>query len=256
MVDISALLRLDGKVALVTGGSKGIGLSVAQHFIAAGASVMLLARGEAGLGVAVKDLRLDGGRVVGMAADAMDSAVPESAASRCVNELGGLDILVNNAGSQGPVGPLIECDPEAVTRVVHDDQLAPLRWSQAAYRAWMQEHGGSIINITSFAGIRARPGYGAYGHAKGALDIQTRYLAAELAPGVRVNSVAPGLVMTEMVMNGTTEAYRDTAARDRPMKRLGEAGDIAKAVLFLCSDAASWITGQLLAVEGGATLNT
>src|SRR6185295_3749036 len=130
--------------------------------------------------------------------DVLDPKVRESSCKRCVKELGSLDILVNNAGSMGPVGKLVDLPEAELKDVTYMDQLNPLLWSQAAWRAWMSEHGGSIINISSFAALRPRPPYGGYGSAKAALDHMTRIMALELAPKVRVNSVAPGLILTAM----------------------------------------------------------
>jgi 3-oxoacyl-[acyl-carrier protein] reductase len=254
VIDINALQRLDGKVALVTGGSKGIGAGIAEHLLAAGAEVAVVARGADDLQRTVDDLSVYGRRVLGVTADVTSMEQSAAAISQCVDELGSLDILINNAAVMGPVGPLVEADMSAISDVVAANQIAPLAWIHAAYRSRMAEYGGTVLNISSFSGLRPQASYGAYGQAKAALNHQTRLLALELAPRVRVNAVAPGLVVTDFARASTTEEYRRRVAAQRPMQRLGESADIARAVLVLYSEASSWITGLVIPVDGGAML--
>ena len=151
------------------------------------------------------------------------------------------------------MGPTIDIDPGRWDKTVAVNVTAPLFWSQFAWRSWMSEHGGSIVNIASIGGLSVETSIGNYNVTKAALIHQTRTLAKELAPTVRVNAVAPGLVKTDMA-RALWEADEEAVARFVPLKRLGEPSDIANAVLFLASDAGSWICGHTLVVDGGMLL--
>ncbi|HEV3056534.1 MAG TPA: SDR family oxidoreductase [Solirubrobacteraceae bacterium] len=245
---------LRGRVALITGGSAGIGLAIARMYALAGADVCIVARRPEPVDAVVAELVGSGRRAIGCVGSIADEAVRQTAIERCVSELGALDILVNNAASQGPIGPLVSAAWPEVSSAWTMTQDVPLLMAQLAWEARMRDHGGSIINIVSLAGIRAYSGFGAYGVAKAALIHLTRQLALELAPAVRVNAIAPGLVKTEMSARARADRDEEREASLRPMKRLGIPDDIAAAALFLVSDAASWITGQTLTVDGGTLL--
>jgi NAD(P)-dependent dehydrogenase (short-subunit alcohol dehydrogenase family) len=165
-------------------------------------------------------------------------------------ELGGVDILVNNAGTNPTFGPMIDTEPRAVRKVLEVNLEGPLLLAQAAWRSWMRDHGGVVINVASLGGIRPSLGIGMYNTSKAALLHMTRQLAVELAPGVRVNALAPGLVKTHFARALFEHDEEGTAARF-PMKRLGVPDDCAGAALFLASDASSWMTGDVLVVDGG-----
>lgn len=247
------LLRLDGKVALVTGASTGIGKATAQMLGAAGAAVCLVARGQDRLEATVREIEGAGARAIGVAGSVVDVATRELSVQRCIDELGGLDILVNNVGSSGPPTPIAELGEDAVRTLTTLNLDSALFYSQLAWRTWMSEHGGSIVNITSMAGLQPREGYGWYGVNKAALAFLTKVLALEWAPNVRVNAVAPGMIMTELMMANTTPEYREKTL-NRPLKRFGDPEHIASAVLLLVASAGAYTTGQNLAVDGGALL--
>ena len=243
-------LSLQGRVALVTGASRGIGKAIAQAYADAGASVLLSSRKQADLEAAAAEI---GGDVDVVAANAGDPEQAEVAVARCIDRFGGLDVLVNNAATNPYFGATIDIDLPRYDKTWEVNLRGPLVWSQLAWRAAMQERGGCIINIASVGGLSVEPAIGVYNATKAALLHLTRTLAAELAPGVRVNAIAPGLVKTDMA-RALWEPNEERMAAAMPLGRLGEPPDIAHAALYLASDLASWVTGQTLVVDGGALL--
>lgn len=253
MIDPATAFRLDGKVALVTGGTRGIGRAIAEAFAAAGAGVCVLARKKDELDETQAALAAIGPAVAVYAGSAGDPEAIEGAVAHCLDELGGVDILVNNAATNPTFGPMIETEPRAVRKVLEVNVEGPLRLSQAAWESWMREHGGVIISVASLGGIRPSLGIGMYNTSKAALIHMTRQLAVELAPGVRVNAIAPGLVKTHFARALFEHDEEGMAARF-PMKRLGVPDDVAGAALFLASDASSWLTGDVIVVDGGGLI--
>jgi NAD(P)-dependent dehydrogenase (short-subunit alcohol dehydrogenase family) len=240
-----------GRVAIVTGGSKGIGLATAQRLARGGASVMINSRREENLRAAVETMpELDLAWFAGNAGDPTDIA---KCVSACVNEFGRVDILVNNAATNPYYGDLAGLDVARASKTVTVNQIAPLLWTQQVCRASMSVHGGVIVNISSIGGMSAEPAIGWYNVTKAALLHLTRQLAYELAPAIRVNAVAPGLIRTDLA-RALWEEHGDAWAGKLPLRRLGTPEDIANAVAFLVSDAAAWITGHTLVVDGGALI--
>lgn len=253
MFDAGKDLRLDGKVALVTGGTRGIGRGIAEAYAAAGAAVCVTARKPDELEETLNALREAGGTASTYQASAGDPEAVEASVAHCVDALGACDILVNNAATNPYFGPLIEADLGAVRKTWQVNQEGPLLYCQAAWRRWMREHGGVIVNITSLGGLRASPLLGAYNMTKAALVQLTRQLALELAPGVRVNAIAPAVVKTYFA-RALYEADEQAAVSRHPLGRLGVPDDVAGIAVFLASDAASWMTGETVVVDGGAAL--
>jgi 3-oxoacyl-[acyl-carrier protein] reductase len=253
-VDPGKAFRLDGKVALVTGGTRGIGRAIAEAYVAAGAGVCVLARKPDELTETLDALTAQGGTATTFAGSAGDPNAIAACVEHCMTELGSLDILVNNAGTNPTFGPLIDIEPGAMRKILEVNLEGPLLLAQAAWRAWMQEHGGSIINVSSTGGIRPSIGIGMYNTSKAALIHLTRQLAGELGPDVRVNAIAPGLVKT-FFARALYEHDEEGMAKRFPMKRLGIPDDIAGAALFLASDASSWLTGDVLVIDGGMTVS-
>ncbi|MGW1777527.1 SDR family oxidoreductase [Streptomyces sp. NPDC002143] len=239
---------LSGKAAVVTGATRGIGRAVARALADAGAQVCVSARDADEVRRAAAEL---GG--IGLAGDIADPGLPEELTELCLRTFGRLDVLVNNAASNQPYGPLMDADPVVWGRTFTVNVEAPLRLVQCAWRGWMREHGGAVVNVCTEGATHVGPSVGAYGTSKAALRHLTRQLAGELGPGVRVNSVSPGLVRTEMA-RFMWEPREPEIAPTLPLGRIGEPEDVAGAVLWLCSDAAEWITGADLLVDGGTNV--
>ncbi|HEY0952462.1 SDR family oxidoreductase [Nocardioides sp.] len=241
-----------GKVAIVTGASRGIGRGIAQRLVDEGAKVCLTARKPEALEEAVASL---GGaeHAIAVAGKADDPEHREDAVRRTIETFGSLDLLVNNAGINPVLSSLIDLDLGAARKIVEVNALGALAWAQSAHRAWMGEHGGAIVNISSVSGVKPAPGIAMYGASKAMMISLTESLAVELGPTVRVNAVAPAVVKTQFA-GPLYEGREDEVAAAYPLKRLGVPEDIASAVTFLLSDEASWVTGQTLTLDGGLTL--
>ncbi|MCU1344002.1 MAG: short-chain dehydrogenase/reductase [Acidimicrobiia bacterium] len=241
-------IRLDGRVAVVTGASKGIGAAIAAELAASGAKVMLSSRREDALRDAAATMP---GDVAWFAANAGDPVAAQACIDATMERFGRVDILVNNAATNPYHGPLMGLDTERAHKTVQVNMVGPLVWTQAAWRAWMQDHGGAVLNIASIGGLR--PGTSAiawYGATKAGLIHLTQTLADELGPKVRVNAICPAVVKTDFA-KALWEAQEEAVAATYPMKRLGLPGDVAPLAAFLVSDAASWITGGIYVVDGG-----
>jgi NAD(P)-dependent dehydrogenase (short-subunit alcohol dehydrogenase family) len=243
-------LRLDGKVALVTGGSKGIGKAIAAAYAASGAKVMISSRKAEQLEAAAAEMD---GEVAWYAANAGDGAAAAACADATVERFGSIDILVNNAATNPYMGPLMGIDESRAAKTVQVNQWAVVKWTQEVWRASMKERGGSVLNIASVGGIGVETTIAYYNVTKAAVIHLTKQLAAELGPGVRVNALAPGLVKTDFA-RALWENFGEALASRLPLKRIGEPEDIAGAAVFLVSDAASWITGTTTIIDGGALL--
>jgi NAD(P)-dependent dehydrogenase (short-subunit alcohol dehydrogenase family) len=243
-------VRVDGKVALVTGASRGIGEAIVRELLDAGVEGVVITGRRAGTLEPLADEL--GERVVPVAGNVTDEDHVAEAVARAVETFGSCDLLVNNAGTNPAAGSLTDVDMGAVDRTWEVNLRAPLLWARQAWQASMRERGGAIVSIGSVGGLQPSPAIGAYNVSKAAVHHLTRQLAHELAPGVRVNAVAAAIVRTklsEMLWSWDEEAV----AHAHPLQRLGTPEDVARSVVFLLSDAAAWITGVILPVDGGVT---
>lgn len=248
--------KLDGQVAVVTGAGKGIGRGIVLSLAQAGADVAVAARNEAEIAAVAAEVEALGRRAIAVPTDVTEADQLSRLAERCVAELGALTIWVSNAGG------LPDATPRYLTRTPADRFDAQIAlnltsvWQGAVVAAeHMSENGGVIINISSRAAMGPQLKNGPYGASKAAVNSLTSTLAVELAPGIRVNAVAPGPIPTENFIEST---HLDPAENPQlakqlgiPLGRLGRDVDIGAAVVFMASPAASWITGQCLYVTGG-----
>lgn len=243
--------RFEGRVALVTGASRGIGFAIAQRIVAEGGSVVITARKQEALDAAAAELsthRADAASAVAGRAD--DPAHRAAVFAHIAQRHGRLDHLVNNAGINPAYGPVLGIDPAIARKILEVNVIATLEWTRDAVAAGLSR---SIVNIASIAGVAASPNIAFYGISKAALINLTMQLADELAPALRVNAVAPAVVKTSFA-RALYEGREDEASAAYPLKRLGEPADVAGPVTFLLSDDAAWVTGQTLLIDGGGSI--
>ena len=246
--------RFEGRTAIVTGASRGIGLGIAQRLVADGARVVITARKPEPLEEAVAAL---GGpeHALGIAGRVDDVDHQAEVLAKAIETFGSADLLVNNAGINPVAGGLLQLDLEAARKTVEVNCLAGISLVQQAHRAWMAEHGGAIVNVSSVAGLGPTPLIAMYGASKAMLNYITQELAVELGPNVRINAVLPAVVKTQFATL-LYEGREQEVAAPYPLKRLGVPEDIAGVVSFLLSADAGWMTGQLVTVDGGVTVGT
>ncbi|WP_299955949.1 SDR family oxidoreductase [uncultured Modestobacter sp.] len=240
----------EGRTALVTGASRGIGLGIAQALVDRGARVVITARKPEALAEAVETL---GGpeKAVAVAGNAGDAEHRAEAVRTAIDTFGSLDVLVGNVGINPVFGPLMDAPLEAFRKILDTNVVSSLGLVQEAWKAWMSEHGGSVLIVASVAGLKSSEGIAAYGVSKAALINLTTQLAVELGPKVRVNAVAPAVVKTRFA-EALFTGREDELGGQYPVGRLGVPEDIGEAAAYLLSDQAGWVTGQTLVLDGGA----
>lgn len=247
--------RLDGKVAVVTGGGRGIGRGIALAMAECGADVVVTARRQEDVDAVAKEIEALGQRGLGISADVMDWDAMPVVLDRVVEEFGGIDIMVNNAGGNldRQTYALPDIPLEKFDEQLHLNMKTKFWGSQQA--AKRMRDGGSIINIISIAAHKPSPGFGVYSAANMGMISMTRTLSVELAPkGITVNCLAPGIIVTDMLtetMKISEEAAKAIFDEQIPLGRTGTPEDCAAAAVFFASPAARWITGQFIDVAGG-----
>jgi 7-alpha-hydroxysteroid dehydrogenase len=257
MTDLTAPLdrfRLDGKVAIVTGAGKGIGAAIALVLAGAGADVAIAARSKDDLDGVAADIERIGRRVHVQPTDVMDHGAIAALVDTTVHALGGIDIVVNNAGGSN-AKRFLDTTAEDLEWCFRFNVTSAFELSRLAVPHILERGGGSILNLSSVTGHEVKRGTLSYGTAKAAVTQMTRLMAADLAPRIRVNAIAPGAIETPSLRDFL--AKLDPVNRQRmldktPMRRNGRVEDIADAALYLVSPAASWVSGKLLDIDGMA----
>ncbi len=249
MVDFS----LDGQVAIVTGGSKGLGLAIAQGLAQAGASVALAARSEETLNQAAKEIEAAGGRAIAVVTDVTDPAAVRALIDQTVEAFGTVDVLVNNAGVAPFYGNIDRIRMHRFERYFATNFMGAMNAMRAVAPVLLKKQSGCVLNVVSLAGFIAVPGLAYYSTSKAALINLTRTAAAEWAPsGLRVNALAPGSIETDMnVQARMFPEFAEGVTKTIPMGRWGQPEDVVGPAVFLCSPAAAWVNGAVLVVDGG-----
>jgi NAD(P)-dependent dehydrogenase (short-subunit alcohol dehydrogenase family) len=247
-------LRLDGRTALITGASRGIGQAIARSFADAGASVMLSSRKADALAVAKSEIDdsagAGAGEVAWHVANAGDPEQAEACVAATVDRFGSVDILVNNAATNPYYGPIIELDTARADKTVRVNQTGYLEWTRAAWGAGMSDRGGVVLNLASIGGLTVEGGIGWYNVTKAAVIHLTSQLAGELGPAVRVNAVAPGLVDTPWTEDW--DVVREFVHAQAPLQRSATPDDVAELIVGLARSA--YVTGEVVLVDGGLHL--
>lgn len=250
------LFNLTGKVALVTGASKGIGEQIARYLADFGAKVVISSRRQADLDELAADMRSNGAEVTAIEARMGDEAQTQSLFDQTVALYGGIDILVNNAAANPYYGPTAACPDAAFDKIMDINVKSPFQLCKMVYPVMKQRGGGSIINISSIAGETPDPGLGIYSVSKTALNMLTKVFAKEWGTdGIRVNAVAPGLIKTKF----SQALWQDEKTlahftKRLPIARMGTVEEVASLVLYLASNASGYCTGGIYTVDGGTTI--
>jgi len=248
---LSDTFRLDGRAAIVTGASRGIGAATALALAGSGADLVVSARSAEDLAsLAAKVGNDTGRRVVALPADLNDLASLPQLVDAAKSTFGRLDVVVNNVGGTMP-RPFLDTSPGYLERAFHFNVTVAFELTRLAAPVMLAGDGGSVINVASAIGRLVDRGFVAYGTAKAALIHMTRLIAVDLAPKIRVNVVAPGAIETEALGTVLNDEMRQTMISMTPARRLGRVEDIAAGILFLASDAGSYVTGKVLEVDGG-----
>ncbi|MGD9721005.1 MAG: SDR family NAD(P)-dependent oxidoreductase [Pirellulales bacterium] len=252
---MSAAISLKGKTALVTGGGRGIGKAITKKLAEAGANVVIASRKMENLKATADEFAALPGKVVPMECHVGRADQLQSVVATIEKELGPIDILVNNSATNIGQGPSLEVSDEMVDKMVDVNIKAAMRLVRLTVPKMIERGGGSVINIASIAGLRPQPGGLLYSFTKAGLIMMTRTWAVEFGPkNVRVNAIAPGLIQTDFSeFFWKNEKHMARLEATQPIKHLGQPDEIGFAALYLASDEASYVTGQVIVIDGGAT---
>ena len=250
------LFAMTGRVAIVTGSTRGIGLATARRLAEAGARVVISSRKPEACEAVRAELTAAGHDVLAVAAHAARSADLSRLVDAALSHFGRLDVVVANAATNPVFDPLTELPEDSWTRILNTNLSGPLHLARLALPHIVAGGGGAMVLVSSVNARFGMAGSGAYGISKAALEQMARQLAVEWGGrGVRINAVAPGTIRTDMIRAlSARPEFIDAVVRATPLRRIGEADDVAGAVLFLASDAARHITGQVLTIDGGQTI--
>lgn len=255
-MDISSVFSLEGKVALVTGASKGIGYSIAEFFAAAGAKVVISSRKQDALDEMASQLREKGYQALGVSCNVGKLEELDNLVSRTIDKWGQIDILVNNAATNPVFGPVHNTSLEAYDKIMDVNLKAPFQLMKLCYPFLQASAGASVINISSIGGISPEPGLGIYSVSKAALISMTKVFAKEWGDdNIRVNAICPGLIKTKFSEAlWSNDKIVNSMMKMLALKRVGKSEEIAAMALFLASSAASYTTGTVLTADGGFTV--
>lgn len=251
--DIKSMFSLEGKTAVISGASRGIGEEIARVFSMAGAQIVMSSRKEAGIAEAVDKLNADGGDALAVVANISHMADCEKLIQETMDWAGKIDILVNNAGTNPAFGPLENVQESAWDKIFEVNLKGAFFTSQMAYNAWMKDNGGVIIHTASVGAFGPAPTMNVYGITKAAMIHMTQCMASEWkSSGVRVNALAPGVIKTRLSAALWDHPGQEDTPPANPAARLGEVEDVAGSALLLASDAGAYINGQYIIMDGGA----
>ncbi|MBS3756688.1 MAG: SDR family oxidoreductase [Desulfobacterales bacterium] len=244
---------LEDRVFVVTGGSRGIGLEIARELLDQKAMVVICGRKQENLDAAKEELR-GGDALLAVPAHVAKEEDIERLFDSAVEKFGRIDVLVNNVGMNLPAGGLVDTETGTWRKIIESNLTGTFMCSRKAGKIMRNQKGGKIVSITSVAAHKASPGLNVYGIAKAGIEMMTKNLSAELASdNIQVNAVAPGMVRTDFSKPfWSNQEVHDMVVKDIPMGRIAEPEDVARVVLFLASDGASFVTGQTILVDGGA----
>jgi len=250
------IFSLEGKVALITGASKGIGEAIARYYAACGAKLVINSRKQEDLDTVAESIKAEGGECTGIAANAGDTAACKILVNRVVEVYGGIDILVNNAASNPVYGPVVQCEEWAFDKIMNVNVKAPFELCKLVFPIMKQRGGGSVINISSIAGLTPDAGLGIYSVSKAALNMLTKVTAKEWgADHIRVNAICPGLIKTKFSEAlWQNEKWLNHFVKSTPLGRMGTVEEIAGLALYLASDASGYCTGTVFTADGGVTI--
>lgn len=247
---------LHGKVAVITGASKGIGEAIARYLAAFGAQVVISSRKQSDLDALADEMRATGAQVAAIAAHAGEMAQLRELVEKTIAAFGGIDILVNNAATNPVFGPSLECSEAALDKILQINVKAPFELAKMVHPSMKARGGGSVINISSIAGISPDPGLGMYSVSKASLNMLTKVLAKEWGPdGIRVNAICPGLIKTKFSEAlWSNDKILDRFTKHLPIARMGTVDEVAGMALYLASGASSYTTGGIFTADGGTTI--